>query len=811
MPATSPVTSRAPKTRVHGNGVESTDYKYILDSQGVDTDGMPDTKYMKDNSISPTIREATVKGKDQKYYTSEQGKQNIALKSLVEESEDFMATLYELHYEQIGDAKNVLEYRYREEFDRLREFGNGFKWASGMGFTSIGIIKQLSLIIQQDIFNRRRMGCAVQSTPFTIFLKEALQEAKVKAKPKKLSEVAIGTGSNRQSLGDGGAADETALEAEEEADLNGQNEDDDDDVAAAPPRPKRETGAEAMAFKCLNHYLLPEEFKAITEFVEAHLEMIGTDVFGFIKEELRRSRMRLQELENELYDCKQEQRIAFQANNMGEADLALNKCVEVLEAMIKTVRYRLSQTTDGCADAGTFQGNYMVHAEKFSVFLETTKNAAGQLHGELGNDIDTLNKKVEHETEKHKQAVQEFTDLQQASYKQIQDHNNEQSRIWEEIRRLATEVQKIGAKKATAIQSYVKRKEEEERRTREYNEFVDTLQKHAFHLKKLQENVETQQKVLDETEVFYDAGCDIIDGKNVQGELDGLRERELKLYLDVYRQYVLMIGDLILRRRTRLQGVRRLIRNQEAQLEMCQDSLDPFQEKYKEDLDVQRTTEKEVVESLEDLLSRMKLQEEEFEPIERALEELDDFEFTPPKFELNEVEQDRRDKLLGYQRQILNREQDEVSKETLDLRRLHANVKQGRDIITQRKQKRAAKSNVDPLNGAQSADFGPDCASSPLSNDGMGARADSAPAPPIDGACDAPSPNAEAAEAEAEGGGEGGPPAPAPPPAAADDGGADAPPAPAGAAEEAHHDPADQDPEPAAAAAAAADPEGTGA
>lgn len=152
---------------------------------------------------------------------------------------------------------------------------------------------------------------------------------------------------------------------------------------------------------------------------------------------------------------------------------------------------------------------------------------------------------------------------------------------------------------------------------------------------------------------------------------------ELRRYLEFYRKYVLVAGDLIIRRKARLQGVSRVIRNTQAQVQMCQESLDPNRQMYKDELKALMMQKDEIKANLEELQEKFLDQKKDFTPTEDLLEELGE-EFIPPQIEHDEMETGKRAEHLGVTKKLVADEQDEVDMEQTAVRKIGAQVRMGK-------------------------------------------------------------------------------------------------------------------------------------
>eukprot|EP01063_Lacrimia_lanifica_P034846 TRINITY_DN6536_c0_g1_i2.p1 TRINITY_DN6536_c0_g1~~TRINITY_DN6536_c0_g1_i2.p1 ORF type:complete len:696 (+),score=276.73 TRINITY_DN6536_c0_g1_i2:63-2150(+) len=676
-----------------------------------------------------TVRESTVGKQDKQYFAVEQGSHNFELKTHLTDAQDQQAALYALQSEAAKDALKMLKARHAEGVQRLVEFGRGFKCVKGQADPAgaAAVIEKCGLATGRDVLAQRNAGAAVKTFEFNALLDAAILETETNL-------------TMRNERVQGIDAEDVFAVSQESATAGGSPTRSVEDRPHATHRTARQA-RDGEPFRALPHYLLPDEASFVEEMVRTTVEMMGIDALEYVRDELSRSKCRLHACQMRLEEKQEAQDHAVRAREMGKADAALCEVVDVLEDMVDLAHARLQHTNNGSDDAGSFKNLYTRHKQKTVSFLAKAGAERKVLDENLASDTDALVKKREEESQAHLVATDTFWREQDDSLTKIEAVHLEQTALWEEIGRMVKEVARLGQVKSDEAVKYVERKEAEERRIRAHNEFLQAMDAHAHDLVKLRENVARSQELVKDIDAFFARGCVLIESRNVEAELTAIRERELKLSLEVYRRFTLAIGDLSMRRQTRLQGVRRLIRNQEAQLALCMDSFDPLEEHYKEELDSLRIIEKEVGAQVESLARRARRREELFEPVEQELDERD-FDFTPPKFEVKELEQGKRDRLLEVSKTYLSQEQDEMAREVITIRKLHSTVATGRDLfLHRREQKKHRLKSVDftlPSSRPQSAFAAPRPATAtPIPRTASALRAERS-LPPLNDTLDTP-------------------------------------------------------------------------
>merc|ERR1712096_253487 len=108
------------------------------------------------------------------------------------------------------------------------------------------------------------------------------------------------------------------------------------------------------------------------------------------------------------------------------------------------------------------------------------------------------------------------------------------------------EVKVLGDQRFTEVNNHIALTEKEERRKREYAEFSEVYAEHCRRMEELLKNTDNSLKMMGAIEDYYHHGCELVEAKNVEEELRGIRLAELRSYLKYYREYSLVAGDLII-------------------------------------------------------------------------------------------------------------------------------------------------------------------------------------------------------------------------------------------------------------------------
>ncbi|KAJ9445720.1 69 kDa paraflagellar rod protein [Diplonema papillatum] len=639
-----------PSPSHRGPGMEI-DYENILaDSSSLGFAELPETGVeRRGKDVVPLVRSAVVKGEQKDYYSTEQGHQNLLLKAAVAENAESLLTLLTSQEEKAQATRKSLASRNTERGARLNEFDKGYRWPLASGFAPKTLISHINLSL--SLTNLSELGEITH--PSTAPL-STLQQSVVR---QRLSTP------EKDSLCQAASPVYTAyLPLPNWSDPDGPYY----DTSKAQGWPKTVVERHPLA-----HVL-----------VKIH-DLANTDVFMFIKNELRQSQEKLDLLLQKYEEAEAAKKSALVLDDVKTAEDSHQKSISALEACIQVTRGRLSQVTMGDSDGGTFKGKYESHRRESEAVMKGLQEEKGHLKEKLLQDLDALAAHGEAKAKENSAAVQEHTDAIAKSNEKLDELTKRQDALYEEIERLTIAARVLGDERAAEVTRHVERTEEEERRKREYTEFSEVFSEHTRRLDDILKHTEEALAVMDGVQQSLTEGCRLVEGKEIDSELTDLHKAELLRYLDYFKKYVVKTNELMLSRRTRIAGIRRVKRLAEAQLMLCHQSLDPNKSKYKDELALLTSQESDLVQELENLQAAQLQQEADFAPTESMLEELD-IDFVPPTIEKKELETLLRSQLLDLTKGIIDKEQDEVDKEVTTVRKLRSDLTLGKEQHTKK-------------------------------------------------------------------------------------------------------------------------------
>eukprot|EP01062_Namystynia_karyoxenos_P043927 TRINITY_DN321_c0_g2_i1.p1 TRINITY_DN321_c0_g2~~TRINITY_DN321_c0_g2_i1.p1 ORF type:complete len:673 (+),score=281.88 TRINITY_DN321_c0_g2_i1:82-2100(+) len=601
--------------------------------------GSPTSPASPDDQVAVPM-EGTVKGRQVEYYSSEQAMHNLMLKAAVAENEELLTTLHELQGEQVSNARALLATRNHNRAERLRDFDEGYRWPDPSGFSGSSLVDRFELTLSMEALAELGELRHPQLVPLFAILEELLTKR-------------------------------------------------------APPARRQAIDQEAIPI--VRAYLQ----KASHPDMHAHCmrmhEFVHTDVFQYIKGELARSGERMKVLLAELEQVELQRESALKADDIVTADDCHRRSVALLEKLIAAVRERLNQISMSSEDSGNFRGRFGQFRDNLNRDLDATRGDKEQLKKDILADLATLAARGEQAAQENEDALAKYASYQQGSNQMLNDNAKRQDQLWEQIQDMVHEMKCLGDKRFAEVNMHLKATEDEERRKREYAEFSEVYAEHCRRMEELLRNTDNALRMLDAYTEYFNQGCDQVDRKGCDEELRDIRLTEMKRYLEFYRKYALIAGDLIIRRKARLQGLDRLVRTTGAQLQMCIDALDPHRSMYKEELKKLTIQRDEVRNNLEELEEKFRDQRQDFQPTEDLLEEMD-VDFLPPRIEHDEMETVRRNQHLSLAKELVQAEQDEVDVETTNIRKLTTETKMTKETVGKKREQR--KKQATPQKGS---------------------------------------------------------------------------------------------------------------
>eukprot|EP01062_Namystynia_karyoxenos_P073310 TRINITY_DN70118_c0_g1_i1.p1 TRINITY_DN70118_c0_g1~~TRINITY_DN70118_c0_g1_i1.p1 ORF type:complete len:707 (+),score=308.16 TRINITY_DN70118_c0_g1_i1:119-2122(+) len=574
-------------------------------------------------------REGAVKGRAAEFYSSEQALHNMMLRAAVNENEELLSTLHELQGEQVANARQLLADRNFTRAERVREFDNGFRHADSLGQSVAQIIREEALRVGLDRLAELGTVRAPSINPVITAQEEALQQ---------------GVGSQRRH------------EIEEEC-----------------PALLREF-----------FQLGPHATDLVTCMLRFH-DLVHTDVFRFTKEELAKSADAINTLVTQVEEKEQQHTQFMQSDDVVKARECRMQALSMLERLCQLTRARIDAIASGSGDGGAFRSNVDRARDMMAAAVRDANGPKQQLRIDILADLDSLAARGQKEVDQDSHSIVEYDQYIKQSNEKLNMLAKQQDTIWEKVHDMVSEVKALGDERYAEVQRHLERTEQEQRRRREYAEFSEHFSSHCVRLEEALKNTETACKLADSFNSFLERATQKAGEMTFEEELREIRIVELKRYLEFHRKYVLTSADMMLRRKARLRGLQRLLRNTEASMELVPDTLDPNRTMYKEQLDQLGAQVHECEESLGELQRRHDEQKELFQPISDMLDD-HDVDFVPPQMEKEELEVEHRERIIGVQKRIARAEQDEVETEQTQIRKVAQTTRAAKEDLTKRRQ-----------------------------------------------------------------------------------------------------------------------------
>eukprot|EP01065_Artemidia_motanka_P000932 TRINITY_DN10438_c0_g1_i2.p1 TRINITY_DN10438_c0_g1~~TRINITY_DN10438_c0_g1_i2.p1 ORF type:complete len:702 (+),score=286.76 TRINITY_DN10438_c0_g1_i2:61-2106(+) len=590
------------------------------------------------NEASPP-QEGQLKGRQAEFYSSEQALHNMMLKAAVQENEELLTTLHEIHGEQVASARQLLAQRNRNRSDRVKEFDEGYRFPDSLGFSEGWLIEDMRLRITED-----RLGLLgdirhPQITPI-LALQEELLQSKLKQQRRQAAQ-------------------------EETVDL-------------------------------LACYIQQGSAPADLASGALHFhDLIHTDVFAYTKAELAKTGVLMtdlvQEVEREEANCAE----AVHMEQVTKASEHRMRGLSILERICSLVRERIDLIMGGAGDGGAFRTNVTKCRDQMLKTIEGPRALKAQLRQDILADLEELAGRGDREAKHAEAEAAKYERYMHESNDKLNALAHKQDAMWEKIQDIVGEIKELGEQRAEEVARHIQATELEEKRKREYAEFSQVFASHGRRMEEALKNTETALKTLDSFTSFVGRASQIADEMNVEEELSEMRFAELRRYLEFFRRYVLLAGDMMQRRRTRLSGISRSLRNIDVQMELCTESFDPNRAMYREQHEALSVQQRETRKNLQDLQSRYEEQAALFKPTQDLLDDAG-VDYVPPQLEKDEQEAQQREKHINVQKRVARAEQEEVEAEQTLVRRVQQNNRVAKEDHAKRKEHRAQKLALTP-------------------------------------------------------------------------------------------------------------------
>lgn len=415
------------------------------------------------------------------------------------------------------------------------------------------------------------------------------------------------------------------------------------------------------------------------------MKLVHTDVLAVVVEELKATSPRLQELLKELDLNERERNLALQLNDVQEASSRHLRSVQLLEDLIELIRKRLNDLMLGTGDPEDFSSSYGGITKESTAILKNFKMKKEELKTGIESDIETTKLGLLQEAAKDSEQAEAADESFKESMELLQKNVVQQDTLWNSMLESMDQMKKLGEDRASQVQAHIEMVEKEAKRRYVYADFVTAANLHLTNLHEALKHTEAAHQMACAVDNYFSQGFAKAKAKSVEEKLDQMKIKEMQQYCEVFRKYCLTAGDLVDRKEKRLNGINRLLKNLDFELSMATETLDGDREKYEKDSKEYRRRGEQLLKEILRLKASLEHATADFRVTEEQLEE-SGIDFVPPELELQEYMAEKKRNYLEKKRALLYDDQQELDRDSTEVRKLDSQVKTTADVTQERRE-----------------------------------------------------------------------------------------------------------------------------
>eukprot|EP01006_Ploeotia_vitrea_P024985 TRINITY_DN57784_c0_g1_i1.p1 TRINITY_DN57784_c0_g1~~TRINITY_DN57784_c0_g1_i1.p1 ORF type:complete len:689 (-),score=65.07 TRINITY_DN57784_c0_g1_i1:159-2225(-) len=400
------------------------------------------------------------------------------------------------------------------------------------------------------------------------------------------------------------------------------------------------------------------------------------DVLVVIKDELAKKEPKIKEVERRILNTITAKKEALSREDMQATNQFHLEIIEQHEKLLDMTLARVQQIKLADSDPDSFARKFMeLHAPAMHLMEEfaTRRKARAKV---LYHDIECLEGLEKIAEDKHRAAELDFREWRQAAVIEMGETSKQQDALFSDIVVKYKELMELGEKKSKQVLDYIKKTEGEERRKTAHTKFLQVCPEYRAQLNLNIRLIESQLSCLDEIDDYFKK-CDAIVKENVKkfsAELDAMMVKEMHKYFETFRKHHLTSGELLFKKEQRLHALNRQIRSTKLQLQTSIDTLDENVKDYREQLRALQERKATMAKQMEELTRRIDTVVAAFAPIAEEFKARG-IEYLHPVIELQEMNVDRKQKILEVAQKAVQMEQTAVDTQNVSLRKLTSSTK----------------------------------------------------------------------------------------------------------------------------------------
>eukprot|EP00993_Chasmostoma_nieuportense_P002093 NODE_291_length_2480_cov_44.793455_g270_i0.p1 GENE.NODE_291_length_2480_cov_44.793455_g270_i0~~NODE_291_length_2480_cov_44.793455_g270_i0.p1 ORF type:complete len:773 (+),score=250.92 NODE_291_length_2480_cov_44.793455_g270_i0:257-2320(+) len=409
------------------------------------------------------------------------------------------------------------------------------------------------------------------------------------------------------------------------------------------------------------------------------LELYGilwSDLFDVksLAEQLAAIDARIAELKRLIAQVEAVRQKAFDTEDYGQAEQEHWKSIDLQEELVNLLKKKMLLLAPRL---GGSTNQFLSVSDRLIKDINDIRTIKTQLMGDIQGDREALAGWEKKLRQQNDAKLQQFNNLKEKNTRSLMDNEAAQREAWAIICRKFKELQEHAKSRQELVEEHIQDVQGEAKRLEEFDRKISAILPHRQLLDKVAQLTQAVLQMLPHVDDFARSAIDLIRMKeaNYLREMADYTRETKKEYVLAFKQFNLTSGSLVFSKEKHLGEIERQIRGNKMRMELMKETLDPNFRQYKEDtarLETDRTTTSGKVKHLRD---RVDDALEDFESV------MPDEELalvtegaSHPSQELNQLNVDKKAKVLGIVAKFQEEEDRQQDDEADELEELSAVV-----------------------------------------------------------------------------------------------------------------------------------------
>eukprot|EP01012_Entosiphon_sulcatum_P048551 TRINITY_DN67041_c0_g1_i1.p1 TRINITY_DN67041_c0_g1~~TRINITY_DN67041_c0_g1_i1.p1 ORF type:complete len:806 (-),score=176.31 TRINITY_DN67041_c0_g1_i1:60-2477(-) len=372
-------------------------------------------------------------------------------------------------------------------------------------------------------------------------------------------------------------------------------------------------------------------------------------------------------------DAEEGRQQALENDDMHRAESFHDESIKLQTQLIKLILDRLGKFASP-GDDNQLLATVDANANRALANIGVERTTAETILKWIETDQGKLAKGAAEREKSFRDLCSDFDRLEQRTYLEVHNLEQKQDAVWQDIIELLLKIRAMSEQRKATVDKYVTEREVFERQKGEYERWVAVHAAHKKELEHLSQDVTEFTHLLINLELYVKTATATIHDRidKVAEEVNKLLFEEQKAYLKHFRRYYLTIGELLYRKEERLAEIEKMIEQNQFQLGLIRETLDPNAAMYKAHTMELTRLRDEVATKVEWLRDLGDTAEMDFQPTESALRKAG-VDFLAPTIELQEQLATRKMKVADMREQYADHMREKVFRSKDDIQK-QANV-----------------------------------------------------------------------------------------------------------------------------------------